>query len=64
MDAANSNEMWQANEMGVKQGVTTNQSLIAKEAHDFIEVLKEAISIVDGPISVGVISMKSTRLTY
>ncbi len=48
--------------MGVKQGITTNPSLIAKEVHAFIEVLKETISIVDGPISVGVISMKTGRM--
>ena len=37
--------------MGVICGVTTNPSLIAKEGRDFVEVIKEITSIVDGPIS-------------
>ena len=38
-------------------GVTTNPSLIAKEGRDFIEVVKEISTIVDGPISAEVISL-------
>jgi transaldolase len=37
--------------MGVICGVTTNPSLIAKEGRDFVEVIKEITTIVDGPIS-------------
>jgi transaldolase len=37
--------------------VTTNPSLIAKEGRDFVEVVKEITSIVDGPISAEVISL-------
>ena len=44
--------------MGVIAGVTTNPSLIAKEGRDFIEVIKEITSIVDGPISAEVISLE------
>ena len=40
-----------ANDMGVICGVTTNPSLIAKEGRDFVEVIREIASIVDGPIS-------------
>ena len=36
---------------------TTNPSLIAKEGRDFIEVVKEISTIVDGPISAEVISL-------
>ena len=43
--------------MGVICGVTTNPSLIAKEGRDFIEVVKEITSIVDGPISAEVVSL-------
>jgi len=43
--------------MGVICGVTTNPSLIAKEGRDFIEVVKEISTIVDGPISAEVISL-------
>lgn len=51
IDTANVEEIRKANDMGVICGVTTNPSLIAKEGRDFNEVIKEIISIVDGPIS-------------
>ena len=51
IDTANVNDIRKANDMGVICGVTTNPSLIAKEGRDFVEVIKEITSIVDGPIS-------------
>jgi transaldolase len=51
IDTANVEDIKKANEMGVVCGVTTNPSLIAKEGRDFVEVIKEIASIVDGPIS-------------
>lgn len=51
IDTANVEEIKKANDMGVICGVTTNPSLIAKEGRDFVEVIKEITSIVDGPIS-------------
>ncbi|MDF2802856.1 MAG: transaldolase [Anaerocolumna sp.] len=51
IDTANVEDIKKANEMGVICGVTTNPSLIAKEGRDFVEVIKEIASIVDGPIS-------------
>lgn len=57
IDTANVEEIRQANELGVICGVTTNPSLIVKEGRDFIEVIKEITSIVDGPISAEVISL-------
>lgn len=57
IDTANVEEIKQANELGVICGVTTNPSLIVKEGRDFIEVIKEISSIVDGPISAEVISL-------
>lgn len=51
IDTANVEDIKKANEMGVICGVTTNPSLIAKEGRDFVEVIKEIVSIVDGPIS-------------
>jgi transaldolase len=44
---------------GVICGVTTNPSLIAREGRDFKEVVTEIASIVDGPISAEVISLKA-----
>ncbi len=57
IDTANIEEIKEANELGVICGVTTNPSLIAKEGRDFVEVVKEITTIVDGPISAEVISL-------
>lgn len=51
IDTANVDDIRKANDMGVICGVTTNPSLIAKEGRDYVEVIKEITSIVDGPIS-------------
>ncbi len=62
IDTANVEEIKSANDMGVICGVTTNPSLIAKEGRDFIEVVKEITSIVDGPISAEVISLEADKM--
>jgi transaldolase len=62
IDTANIEEIKKANEMGVISGVTTNPSLIAKEGRDFKQVIQEITSIVDGPISAEVISLKSEEM--
>ena len=51
IDTANVDDIRKANDMGIICGVTTNPSLIAKEGRDFNEVIREIVSIVDGPIS-------------
>lgn len=51
VDTAKIEDIIKANDMGVICGVTTNPSLIAKEGRDFVEVIKEITSIVDGAIS-------------
>lgn len=62
IDTANVEEIKKANNMGVINGVTTNPSLIAKEGRNFIEVVKEIASIVDGPISAEVISLETDEM--
>lgn len=57
IDTANVAEIKKANDMGVICGVTTNPSLIAKEGRYFEDVVREIVSIVDGPISAEVISL-------
>ena len=57
IDTANVDHIREANDLGVICGVTTNPSLIAKEGRDFVEVVKEISTIVDGPISAEVISL-------
>ncbi len=56
IDTANIDEIKEASQMGMVDGVTTNPSLIFKEGRDFEEVIKEICEIVDGPISAEVIS--------
>ena len=62
IDTANINEIKEANALGIIDGVTTNPTLIAREGRDFITVVKEICSIVDGPISAEVISLKSDEM--
>lgn len=57
IDTANVEHIREMAELGIIAGVTTNPTLIAKEGRDFLEVIKEITSIVDGPISGEVISL-------
>ncbi len=59
IDTANIEEIKTANEWGVIDGVTTNPTLVAKEGKDFKSIVNQIMSIVDGPISVEVISTDS-----
>lgn len=56
IDTANTKEIREAASLGVLDGVTTNPSLIAKEGREFHDVLREIVSIVNGPISAEVTS--------
>ena len=57
IDTANLDEIKQAVEMGMVDGVTTNPSLIAKESKPFEQILTEITALVDGPISAEVVSL-------
>ncbi len=57
IDTADVNEIREAHELGLVDGVTTNPSLIAKSGRKFKDVIKEITSIVDGPISAEVVSL-------
>uniref|UniRef100_A0A831XL04 Probable transaldolase n=1 Tax=Geobacter metallireducens TaxID=28232 RepID=A0A831XL04_GEOME len=57
IDTADVNEIREAHELGLVDGVTTNPSLIAKSGRKFEEVIKEITEIVDGPISAEVVSL-------
>lgn len=56
IDTANIDEIKEAADMGLLDGVTTNPSLVAKEGRNFNELLSEIIKIVDGPISAEVVA--------
>ncbi len=62
IDTANVNEIRQAASLGVLDGVTTNPSLVAKEGKDFQSVLREIVSIVNGPISAEVTTTDSEQM--
>jgi transaldolase len=56
LDTANIDEIRNAAEYGLIDGVTTNPSLVSKEGRDFKDILMEITRIVDGPISAEVLS--------
>lgn len=56
IDTANLDEIKQAADLGVLDGVTTNPSLIAKEKTDYRKRLAEICKVVSGPVSAEVIS--------
>lgn len=56
IDTANVDEIREAYSLGVICGVTTNPSLIAREGRNFAQVVREIVSIVDGPISAEAVS--------
>jgi transaldolase len=51
IDTANVDDIREAASLGILDGVTTNPSLVAKEGREFRQVLREIVSIVNGPIS-------------
>jgi transaldolase len=57
IDTANLDEIKQANDMGVLDGVTTNPSLIAKEKTDYGKRLAQICEVVEGPVSAEVIAI-------
>ncbi len=51
IDTANIEEIKAVKDLGIVKGVTTNPSLIAKEGRNLEDVIKEIVSLIDGPIS-------------
>lgn len=62
LDSANLDEIQSANAWGVLRGVTTNPSLISKEETDFLPLVKEICSVVDGDVSIETTSIDDTDL--
>lgn len=58
IDTANIEQIKDANDMGMVDGVTTNPSLIAKEDGEFKDIIAQICEIVDGPVSAEVISLE------
>lgn len=63
VDTANIDEIREANELGILAGVTTNPSLVAKEANvSFRDRLREITDVVKGSVSAEVISLKAEEM--
>ena len=57
LDTANIDQIKQAADLGIISGVTTNPSLLSKEATaDYEAVTRKICALVDGPVSVEVLS--------
>ncbi|MFN2389019.1 MAG: fructose-6-phosphate aldolase [Actinomycetota bacterium] len=52
LDTANLDEIREAARWGVLRGITTNPTLVGKEDADFLPLVKEICSIVDGDVSI------------
>jgi transaldolase len=59
IDTANIGEIKEGISLGMADGVTTNPSLIAKENRAFDEVVREILDLVDGPVSLEVLSLEA-----
>lgn len=62
IDTANVQEIKEGIALGMVDGVTTNPSLVAKENRTFEEVVKEILAIVDGPVSLEVLSLRADEM--
>lgn len=56
LDTADVKEIREMAALGLVDGVTTNPSLIAKEGRPFRDIVAEILTVVDGPISLEVVS--------
>ncbi|MGQ9617442.1 MAG: fructose-6-phosphate aldolase [Candidatus Aminicenantia bacterium] len=58
LDTANIEEIKEGVSMGLVDGVTTNPTLISREKGSFREIIENICKIVNGPVSVEVVSEK------
>ena len=59
LDTANIEEIRKGVSLGLVDGVTTNPSLVAKEGKSLEDLAKEICDVVDGPVSLEVVSTES-----
>jgi transaldolase len=62
IDSGDTNEIREAQEMGLVDGVTTNPTLAAKSGKPFKKLIMEITEIVDGPISAEVVSLTAPEM--
>ena len=58
VDTADLDEIKELASWGIVDGVTTNPTLVARSKRSFEEIINEIFNIVDGPISLEVVSKK------
>lgn len=64
IDTADLNEIKEIASWGILDGVTTNPTLLAKCGRSFQEVIDEIFSLVNGPISLEVLSDKANDMVH
>ncbi|MDG6218539.1 MAG: fructose-6-phosphate aldolase [Candidatus Thermoplasmatota archaeon] len=62
VDSADLDEIRELASWGIVDGVTTNPTLVKKSKRSFTEIIEEIFTIVDGPISLEVVSELSTDM--
>jgi transaldolase len=62
IDTADLNEIKELASWGILDGVTTNPTLLAKSGRSFQEVINEIFKLVNGPISLEVLSEKANDM--
>ena len=62
IDSGDTNEIREAQSMGLVDGVTTNPTLASKSGKPFKDLIMEITEIVDGPISAEVVSITAPEM--
>lgn len=62
LDTANIQAIRHYSEMGMVDGITTNPTLLSKENEDPEKIMKEIVNIVQGPVSLEVISIETDKI--
>lgn len=62
LDTANIDEVKEGLDAGLVDGITTNPSLVAKEGKPFRAVVDEILALVDGPVSLEVVSVEADAI--
>jgi transaldolase len=62
LDTANLEHIRKYNSMGVVDGITTNPTLLSKEMGNPVEIMREIVRIVRGPVNLEVIGIKTEEI--
>ncbi len=62
LDTANIDEIKQAKDWGLLDGVTTNPTLLAREGNDPVKQLEQICKVVEGPVSAEVIGLEWEKM--